>query len=162
QLIRSWTAIAGEFPDWTVKIFGVGPQLKELKDAIRQLGMGGKINLAGHRSDLSEEYAKASIFCHPAHFEGFGLSPAEALFLETPVVFYKDCPGVNEFVKDGFNGLAVERSDVSDGLADGLRKLITDAHLRRTLGGNGPQSVSHFTFDKYVSSWVDLIESTGA
>lgn len=157
QLIRSWSTIAGEFPEWKVRIYGVGPQLKILKEEIGRLGLNGRVELPGHRSDLAEEYARASIFCHPAHFEGFGLSPAEALFMGTPVVCYADCAGVNQFVRDGYNGIAASRSD-GDDLARALRVLITDRALRDRLGSNGPESVSRFTLERYKANWLNLIE----
>lgn len=159
QLVKSWSTIAEEFPDWKVKIFGIGPQLQELKQEIDGLGLRGKVEMPGHLTDLSSEYARASIFCHPALFEGFGLSVAEALFLETPVVAYADCAGVNEFVRDGYNGLAVERTGTRDNLAQALRRLIIDENLRRRLGENGPESVKEFTFDRYKSNWINLIEN---
>lgn len=161
QLIRSWASIADDCPDWKVKIYGIGPQLKEMKAEIGRLKLRGKVDLAGHLTDLSSEYAKASIFCHPAHFEGFGLSPAEALYLETPVVFYADCAGVNEFVKDRYNGLAVERRGDNDSLAAALKELIDNHELRISLGANGPESVSSFTFEQYKSRWIDLINEVG-
>lgn len=162
QLIRSWASLAHEFPDWKVKIFGVGPQLKALEEEIVRFDLTSKVELRGHVSDLSEEYARASIFCHPAYYEGFGLSAAEALYLETPVVFYADCSGVNEFVIDGYNGLAVDRHGEQDNLAATLRRLITDEEFRLTLGANGPPSVSRFSLDEYRTSWIDLIEKTGS
>jgi len=50
----------------------------------------------GHRGNLGEEYARMSIFCHPAYFEGFGLSVAEELAPRIPVVAFSDRAGVNE------------------------------------------------------------------
>jgi glycosyltransferase involved in cell wall biosynthesis len=161
QLLRSWATVASEFPDWKVRIFGVGPQLKEMKEEIGKLGLRGRVDLLGHLSDLSSEYAKASIFCHPALFEGFGLSPAEALYLETPVLFFADCAGVNEFVRDGYNGLAVERNPGHDHLADGMRRLMEDESFRNSLGANGPASVSAFTLDRYKDGWISLIDKLG-
>ncbi|MCA1439332.1 glycosyltransferase [Ensifer sp. IC4062] len=157
QLARSWGTLANDFPDWKVIIYGTGPQRNELKDEIAKLGIGKSFVLGGHRCDLGREYARSAIFCHPAHFEGFGLSPAEALHMSVPVVSYADCAGVNQFVKDGYNGLAVERHGSVDALAGGLRRLIEDQALREALGRNGPESVSEFTLDRYRANWVNLI-----
>ncbi len=157
QLLTSWATVVAEFPDWKVKIFGIGPQQEELENDIVTLNLQHTVELSGHVHDLSEEYAKASIFCHPALFEGFGLSVAEALYLKTPVVCYSDCSGVKEFVRDGYNGLTVQRSGDKDGLADALRRLMTDKNLRDELAANGPESVSGFTLDAYVARWKRLI-----
>lgn len=159
QLVRSWAALARDFPDWKVVIYGTGPQLGELETEIGKLGIGKSLLLAGHRSDLGHEYARAAIFCHPAHFEGFGLAPAEALHMGVPVVSYADCSGVNQFVKHGFNGLTIERGTNGDPLAAALRLLIEDHKLREALGRNGPKSVSDFTLDRYRANWVNLIET---
>ncbi len=161
QLIKSWATLADEFPDWKAKIFGIGPQLKEINESISRLNLAGRVELPGHVSDLSLEYAKASFFCHPALFEGFGLSPAEALYMGTPVVAYEDCLGVNQFVKDRLNGILVKRGGDRDHLADALRQLITDKTLRETLGSRGRESVREFTIEEYRSRWTSLIERVG-
>ncbi|WEX75090.1 glycosyltransferase [Sinorhizobium numidicum] len=159
QLLRSWATLANDFPDWKVIVYGTGPQQRELKEEIVKLGLTKSFELGGHRSDLGREYDRAAIFCHPAHFEGFGLSPAEALHMSVPVVSYADCPGVNQFVKDGYNGLAVERNGGDDGLAKALRRLMEDQTLRESLSRNAPESVSEFTLDRYRANWVNLIET---
>lgn len=158
QLVRSWSQIAHEFPDWSVLIYGTGPQKRELQAEIARLGLQDTFRLGGHRGDLGREYARASIFCHPAHFEGFGLSPAEALFMRTPVIAYADCPGVNQFVKNGVNGLAIQRDEDGTTLAEALRTLIQDAGLRKKLGEEGPSSVAAFSTERYVDNWITLIE----
>lgn len=162
QLVRAWATLASDFPDWKVVIYGTGPQERELTEAIARFRISESFVLAGHRSHLGEEYARAAIFCHPAQFEGFGLSPAEALHMGVPVVCYSDCAGVNEFVRDGYNGLAVERDTSGDTLAGALRRLMKDQALRKTLGENGPRSVSEFTLDRYRANWLNLIETVTA
>nr|WP_280173964.1 glycosyltransferase [Rhizobium sullae] len=157
QLVRSWREVAADFPDWRVHLFGTGPQRHDLRREVDALELGESFKLMGHRGDLGEEYAKSSIFCHPAHHEGFGLAPAEALYLKTPVIFYEDCPGLSHFVKDGYNGVAVRRRRGVDGLAEGLRKLMANDELRQMLAENGPKSVSDFTMDRYRDRWIALI-----
>lgn len=162
QLIRSWNLVKNDFPDWKVVIYGAGPQLNQLKEQISELGLQDVINLAGHRADLGPEYARASIFCHPAHFEGFGLSPAEALHMGVPVVAFADCPGVNEFVKHEVNGLMVDREAGDQGLAAALKKLIANPDIRDELGSNGPEGISEFTLERYRDNWLGLIEKLTA
>ncbi len=157
-LLAAWALIAGDHPEWKVVIYGVGPQLKVLKAEAQRLGVEDSFLLEGHRGNLGEEYARLSIFCHPAHFEGFGLAAAEALALGMPVVAYADCPGVSEFVVDGVNGLMVDRKGGAEALAAALRTLIEDADLRRRLGEAGPASVAGFTQARYAERWIEVIE----
>lgn len=157
-LLAAWALIAKDHPAWKVVVYGAGPQLKTLKAEAKRLGVEESFLLPGHRGNLGEEYARMSIFCHPAYFEGFGLSAAEALALRMPVVAFSDCAGVNEFVFDGHNGLMVDRDGGAPALAAALKRLIEDEGLRRRLGDNGPASVEAFTEERYAKGWVDLIE----
>ncbi len=157
-LLAAWALIARDHPAWKVVVYGAGPQLRNLKAEAKRLDVEESFLLPGHRGNLGEEYARMSIFCHPAYFEGFGLSVAEALALEMPAVAFSDCPGVNEFLVDGYNGLMVDRAGGPEALAAALKRLIEDEGLRRRLGENGPPSVAVFTEERYAEGWVDLIE----
>ncbi|MDW9633608.1 glycosyltransferase [Sinorhizobium meliloti] len=159
ELVRAWATLAIDFPDWKVILYGTGPQQRQLAEEIAKLKISESFVLAGHRSNLGEEYARAAIFCHPAHFEGFGLSPAEALHMNVPVVCYSDCAGLNQFVRNGYNGLAIERNSSGDALAGALRRLMEDPELREALGRNGARSVGEFTLDRYRANWLSLIDS---
>ncbi len=157
-LVEAWGRIAKKHTDWRVLIYGNGPQGRRVRRRIAALGLQDSVELGGHHTDLGEVYARSAIFCHPAHFEGFGLAPAEALALKVPVVAFADCAGVNQFVKDGVNGLMVQRNEGAEGLAAALEKLILDPDLRNRLGDRGPESVAAFTEQKYVEAWVHIIE----
>jgi glycosyltransferase involved in cell wall biosynthesis len=157
-LLDAWSMLVAKYPDWQVVIYGEGPQKGKLVAQAEALGLKNSFKLAGHRSDLGEEYSRTAIFCHPAEFEGFGLAPAEALALKMPVVAFADCPGVNQFVVDGVNGLMVDRAGGATSLAAALEKLIVDPDLRRRLGDNGPASVATFTEEHFANAWVELIE----
>jgi glycosyltransferase involved in cell wall biosynthesis len=157
-LIEAWSLIANEFPDWKVVLYGDGPLRAKLQGMAERLNVGASFILAGQHSALGEEYAKASLFCHPALFEGFGLVAAEALALQLPVVAFSDCAGVNEFVEDGVNGLLIERQAGAPALAAALKRLIGDEALRERLGANGPPSVATFTPEAYRAIWLGLVE----
>lgn len=161
-LVEAWARLADRHPDWQVHIYGVGPQTRLIREAIAEKGLAERVLLKGHSKDLQEVYTRSAILCHPALFEGFGLSVAEALALETPVVAFSDCAGVNEFVADGENGLLVDRDGGAAALAEGLERLIADDQLRLRLGRNGPDSVAHFTQERYRRTWLDAIAEVTA
>ncbi len=158
MLVEAWALLAPKHPDWRVVIYGDGPQQAKLAARIEELGVGDSFTLGGTRSDMGAVYAQSAILCHPAEFEGFGLAPAEALALKMPVVAFADCPGVNQFVVDGQNGLLADRAGGAEALAAALDRLIGDPELRRRLGDNGPASVATFTEEHFADAWVELIE----
>jgi glycosyltransferase involved in cell wall biosynthesis len=156
-LLEAWALLHAKYPEWQVVIHGEGPQRKILQEAVECAGVGGSFLIAGQRPDVASEYGRAAIFCHPALYEGFGLVAAEALALETPVVAFADCAGLDEFVVHEQNGLLVDRAGGAEALAAGLSKLIEDEELRQRLGANGPSSIAPYSQDRYRQRWRELL-----
>ena len=75
--------------------------------------------------DLPAIYSGATLLIHPAYYEGFGMTPLEAMACETPVIV-SDIPAIREVVRDSavyFNPLT----------ADSLTESITHALINPTL-----------------------------
>lgn len=157
-LVEAWSRIASAHPEWCVKIYGTGPQRRELSALVAKHGLEDSVQLMGHESNIKEAYVGAAIFCHPALHEGFGLSVAEALACGLPVVAFSDCPGVNEFVHDERNGLMVDRERGPAAIADGLERLIHDRTFRERLQHDAPSSISRFSKDAFLKSWTQVID----
>jgi glycosyltransferase involved in cell wall biosynthesis len=158
ELIEAWALLADRFPDWSVKIYGHGPQRKLLQARIDELGLGRVVHLMGNSNAIKDVYLESEILAHPAQFEGFGLSVAEALACGVPVVAYADCPGVNEFVHDGDNGVMVDRAGGAKAFAAGLERLITDEPLRLRLRARGPASLAGFSPEIFRDNWLRVVE----
>jgi glycosyltransferase involved in cell wall biosynthesis len=157
-LVDAWGMIASRHPDWKVKIYGVGPQRKELAARIRALGIDGSVELMGHEAEMRPVYVNAEILAHPALHEGFGLSVAEALACGLPVVAYSDCEGVKEFVRDGDNGLMVDRARGAAALAEGLERLIVDNELRQRIRVRAAESIKTYSLEAFQQRWTALVD----
>lgn len=157
-LIEAWAKIAPRHPGWRVALYGDGPDAGRLQDLARRRDLTETVQFHSFTDDIAEVYSRASILCHPALHEGFGLAVAESLTCGVPVIAFADCTGVNKLVRNGENGLLVEREDGVEGLANALDSLITDEDLRQTLGHNGPASVRMYSVDAFTRRWTDLIE----
>jgi glycosyltransferase involved in cell wall biosynthesis len=161
DLVEAWARLGNARGDWQVKVFGAGgPEEKKLRRRISELQLDDSFRLMGTTDQITKEYRKAAIMCHPAEFEGFGLAPAEALASGLPVVAYTDTPGLKEFLQDGGNALLADRGgDRVDHLAKALLKLMQDEPLRQRLGEAGPESVARLSRETYVSRWLQVIAS---
>src|SRR6266480_1661648 len=85
---------------------------------------------------LPPYHAAADAFVAPATGrESFGYILVEAMAAGLPVVA-SDIPGYREVVGDGHDALLVPPGDPG-ALAEGLRKVLTDAELARRLGEAG-------------------------
>ncbi|MEZ4367147.1 MAG: glycosyltransferase [Kofleriaceae bacterium] len=156
-LVDAWAHVAPRFPDWRVEIHGTGPLEPTLAQQIARLGLTASVRLCGHTSAMREVYRTSEIMAHPAKFEGFGLSAAEALASGCPVVAFADCAGIKEFVLDGTNGVMVDRAGGAPAFAAALARLIEDEPLRARLrAGCGP-SLADYTPDAFRARWTRLL-----
>jgi trehalose synthase len=89
--------------------------------------------------------------------EGFGLTVAEAMFKERPVVA-SPVGGIVDQINDGKTGILL--GDPTDQAAFGqaLDRLFTDARLARRLGSAGRQHViDQFLPDRHLARWSGLL-----
>jgi phosphatidyl-myo-inositol dimannoside synthase len=112
---------------------------------------------------LAPTYQQCDIFAMtsrslPRSVEGFGIAYLEAGFHGKPVVGYRS-GGAAEAIVDGETGLLVNEGDLT-GLADGLRRLVTDAALRRKLGEAGRNHAARFSWDATARIVLASLENT--
>lgn len=128
--------------DWICWFVG-GPQraeeqryFEELRDATLRLGIAERVRFLNERSDVQRLLGAADIFCQPnLGPEPFGITFVEALNAGLPVVAV-GMGGANEIIDDTCGMLA--RPGNTQEIADRLRRLIEEPHLRRRLGQGGP------------------------
>jgi glycosyltransferase involved in cell wall biosynthesis len=116
------------------------------------------LEFPGPTSDVDREYAAAQLLVTPSRYESFGLVTGEAMSAGLPVIGFADCPGTNELIENGKNGLLVQADDRVEGLAAALRRLMSSAELRVKLGAAGPGSVERFQPDAIVGRWKALLD----
>lgn len=159
-LIHAFALLAPKFPEWSLRIIGEGPLKPDLEKLIAELGLQDKVFLPGVNKNIEQEYGQAEIFAMPSLYESFGLVTAEALSLGIPVVGFADCPGTNEIIIDGQNGLLAKPDNRINSFAASLEKLMVSENYRHELGQRGPASVQKFQPDHIVSIWENLISQT--
>ena len=158
ELIDAFATVAPRFPEWQLRIIGDGELRGDLEQQITRLGLEGRVLLPGATDDVASEYERAAFVAVPSRYESFGLVTAEALAAGRAVVGFGDCPGTNELIEDGVNGLLVDGSgDRVASLGDGLERLMRDREYREKLGAAGPTSVSAYDLDVVVDRWEDLL-----
>ena len=124
-----------DVPDARLAI--VGPDDRDgTSEAIARLGAGdglhGRVTVLPPLDDRVplDLYAEADVFVLPSRGESFGMVAAEAAAAGTPSLVTDRC-GVAEFL--GGRGALVVPCE-RDAIRDGLRRLLGDEALRRTLG----------------------------
>lgn len=157
-LLKAFANIIDAHPDWKLSIFGEGILRPQLEELISDLNICDKVELPGVSHNIHEEYGKASLFVMPSFYESFGLTTAEALAHNLPVIAFGDCQGVNEMVEDGYNGLLVfSYDDRITGLTAALEKVMSDQELLRQYSKNACLPKNHSINDS-VCKWEKLLK----
>jgi glycosyltransferase involved in cell wall biosynthesis len=115
-------------PDDTVLVvLGDGPERAALQRLARELGVERRVFLLGRVPDVAAWLRRASVFVHPARWEGFGLAVLEAMLAGLPVVA-ANVSSLPELVVDGVTGMLVPADDAS-ALARGVAQALDRPQL---------------------------------
>jgi glycosyltransferase involved in cell wall biosynthesis len=156
-LIRAFSTLAKQFPDWDLRIIGEGSQRELLENEVKGLGLGNRVGLPGATRSIGDEYAQADIFALPSRYGSFGLVTVEAMAMGLPVIGFGDCPGTNEVIENNRNGLLVEGSDRVTALAKGMKELMISPDLRQQLAIQGRNTASQHEPERALAMWEKLI-----
>ncbi|MFJ9035438.1 glycosyltransferase [Streptomyces sp. NPDC102406] len=147
RLVDAFAKVAGDHPDWTLRLYGRGPRKAALRERIDELGLYERVLLMGPVSPIETEWAKGAIAAVSSDMESFGMTIVEAMHCGVPVVA-TDCPhGPAEIITHGEDGLLVPVRDDDSGVqayADALGLLMSDAELRDRLGESARARAADF------------------
>lgn len=101
---------------------------RELRERVDQAGLQGRILFVGEHPDIARWYKALSLFVAPQRWEGFGLTPLEAMASGVPVVA-ADVGAFSELVPEGDAGIVVARDDLAAMVAATAR-FMDDSALR--------------------------------
>ena len=156
RLIPAFARVADELPEWTLRICGEGPDHAALDQQATDLGLEGRVVLAGRRPRMWEEMEAASMLALSSRFEGFPMILVEAMSKGLPIVAF-DCPtGPREVVRTGHNGFLVADGD-EEGLAYAMLQLARDRELRAKLGAHARGDSERYSLEVIGPRWEALI-----
>lgn len=109
DLIPTAIKVTAEVPGFRFLIAGSGSLKRDLQAEISRHNLEDHVILLGHiddRARLADLYRQASVYVHPAHYEGLPTVLLEAMACGTPVVATA-VSGALDVIEDGQNGLLV-------------------------------------------------------
>lgn len=155
-LLQAFAALAEEFPEWNLVIWGTGPERSKLEDMASRLGLSARVRFAGVSERPGGWVENSDIFVMSSRYEGWGNALAEALAAGIPSISFNCNWGPAELIQQSVNGLLVPPEDV-DALARKMRELMQDPELRRRLGSNARSIADSFSSSRVVDAWEKVM-----
>ncbi len=162
ELVEGFALLAHSRPEMRLEIVGdnrTTPRIN-LEALVQATGMGDRVHLRSYVSDhdLPQLYADASAFVFLSEYEGFGLTPLEALASGVPVVLL-DTPVAREICGDA--AVYVKRPD-SDLVATALRAVLFDTNERERISSAATHVVSRYSWTTFSERVLDALIEAGS
>ena len=158
-LLEAFASISGDFPGYTLHIYGDGILREELSVQIASLGLEGRAFLEGWRTDVAAQIADAALFVLPSDYEGLSNALMEALSMGLPCIS-TDCAGARDLIEDGVNGRVVPIGD-KDALAHAMREMLADPAAARHMGDEALSRSAAFAADAVLARWDEIVSGRG-
>ena len=157
-LLKSWSIVEKECPDWSLTIVGQGERQK-YEALIDELKIDKtRCKLLGPTERIQDEYMSSSLFVMSSRFEGFGMVLVEAMACGLPVVSF-DCPcGPKDIIQNKIDGILVENGNV-DKLTEALVMMIQHPEQRKVMANRAIENVQRFRIDQIAEKWKLLFEA---
>ena len=162
-LIKALPAVLQTFSEAKLFIVGSGPLKDELVNLAESLDLQKNVIFIDEmkQEKLVAFYSMADIFVLPSivnengETEGLGVVLLEAMACELPVIG-SDVGGIPDIIRNGQTGLLVRQKD-SQELGNQIKRLLTDADLRKTLVSNGRNlTETQFSWEVVAEHFIEI------
>lgn len=160
NLLRAMESLSLDFKNLHLKIFGIGPQERRIRQFISDRGLNDIVLLKGrvHHRQLIAEIKRSDLLVLPSFYEAQSMVALEAMACKKAVVAF-NAPFVHEIIKDGYNGILANAFDPKD-LSDKIHMLLSDSKLRLKLGQNAYSYVKlKHNWDLEADKCLEIYES---
>ena len=160
-LIKAWSKIASDYPDWILRIAGRGKDenLDFLQEMASSLGVAKRIEFVGFRRDIIDLYREAEIFVLSSRYEGFGMALIEAMSQGCACIACDYHGRQKEII--GEDAGVICPTDDENALAACIRKVIDHEDLRKNIQKQAIKRSHYYDLDETMKRWYDILDQLG-
>jgi len=141
-------------------ILGQGDEDRAIRALVAAHGLDEAVVLGGFQKNPWKYIARADVFALTSHYEGFGNVLVEAMACGVPVVATRS-PGTSEIVRDGVDGLLIDRHEPA-AVAAALERVLGDEPFRRRLAGEARVGAGRFALPVIVRQYESMLRELAA
>jgi glycosyltransferase involved in cell wall biosynthesis len=132
---------------------------EEVYETVADLNLENQVLFLGRvpSADLVYLYNAARVLVHPSFYEGFGLTPLEAMTCGTPAIV-SNTSALPEVVGDA--ALMINPHDL-DGLTVAMWRILTEKDLRKDLIQKGLKRAAKFSWQKAAQQTLKVYHKVG-
>tara|TARA_B100001758_G_C18377172_1_gene595032 strand:- start:648 stop:1766 length:1119 start_codon:yes stop_codon:yes gene_type:complete len=158
-LIKAFSLISKENPNWDLVILGEGEERQALEELIHDLDLTKRVFLPGSVGNISVWYEKADLFVLSSIVEGFPNVLLEAMSYGIPSVSFDCDTGPRDMIQNKINGLLVDPNEKELGLSNAISLLTTEEEFRSYIALNSIEIRDKFSETIIMKTWDGLLES---
>ena len=165
RTLEAFARLAGEYPDATLTIVGIGEMEAQLRARIAELGLEDRVTLTGGlpHGEVLARMAKSDLFVLPSWGEGYGIVYIEAMAAGCIAVGAKG-EGIEDTITDGENGFLVPAGDVGE-IERVMRAVFENREAYAALREKGRQDARALTWARNAQTveeiYFELLNSGG-
>ncbi len=156
-LIEAFKDIAQDYPQYVLKIYGVGPMEAVLKKRIALLGLTDRVFLMGAKKRVMFDVQKSDFFVLSSDFEGFPNVLIEAMASGLPVISSNFPTGIaRQLIVPGENGFLFPVQD-KQALVLALKDMLGCRKNWKKMGEKNTQIAQSYSVNKVSALWFSTI-----
>lgn len=157
SMIRSFEIVRQKIPGSVLMLVGDGPLEGELREQVRQSGLGDSVIFTGCRSDVQSILNLMDLFVLTSLSEGTPISLLEAM-ASGVVSVVTDVGGNPSIIDNGVDGLIVKPGNIPQ-IADGMIELLSNAEKSQIIREKALYKVrKKYSIDRMVDSYTELYQ----
>ena len=117
-------------------------------------GVVDRVHFCAATNSIEEYYGAADAFVFPTPYDAFGMVISEAMASGLPVITTREA-GASELIQHGRNGLLMSDPSNAEELAGLMKALLSDSHLRKSIGTAARDRVETQTWDKVAEQTME-------
>ena len=165
RLVEAFAVLRGELREHqlytNLRLIIIGDEIsRPLRHAVIQSRVEDAVRFLGFVpiETLRVFYQAASAFVFPSLYEGFGLPPLEAMACGTPVV----CSSVSSLPEVVGDAAAIVNPENVFDIARGVREVLLDPDVRRTLIQKGFEQLRQFSWDRTAADVLQTYQEVAS